>query len=71
MILPSTVFVLKDSQSVEKAFLVLTEFKRNFFWFLVDGADFRSFLMDKLYFNRFSTNEVQFLGFLMNDVTFQ
>ena len=71
MILPSTVFVLKDAQSVEKAFLVLTEFKRNFLWFLVDGADFRSFLMDEMYFIRFSNNEVQFLGFPMNEVTFQ
>ena len=30
MIFPTTVFFLKDSQSVEKSFLVLTEFKRNF-----------------------------------------
>ena len=54
-----------------KSFSVPTEFKRNFLWFLVDGADFRSFFMDEMHFNRFSNNEVQFLGFPMNEVTFQ
>ena len=54
-----------------KSFLVLTEFKRNFLCFLVDGAVFRSFFMDEMLFTRFSNNEVQFLGFPTNEVTFQ
>ena len=59
---------LKDVQSVEKASLFLTVFKRSFLWILVDGDDFHSFLIDQIVFNGFSDNQVQFRGFPKNQI---
>ena len=68
IIISPTDFVLKDVQSVEKAFLVFTDFKRIFLRVLVDGVDFHSFFIDEINFNGFSDKQIGFLGFPMNEI---